>query len=298
MFKLEESSIPRHANERCLRIYDDSTNKINELDNESQPSIENKSDDKNDVEIEVNNDSNSEDESNALHFPDTHVKFTTLSSQLSTESGSNKVEIENNENEDEESAIIYAVAQQAPRKNRVIQKTKDKQGNKKKQQQQQQLKHQVEENNQNEPQNDKQKSGLKRGQRSKLKKIKEKYKDQDEEEKLKRMEILKSAGNKKNEAVKNTVENEDSPKSEIVEKRPAKPIQKPKSPKPEEQKPENKPEEQSNELDVEPEAEEDVAGDGNDLELLNSLTGCPHELDELLFALPVVAPYAALHNYK
>lgn len=298
MFKLEESSIARHANERCIKTYDDPANKINDLDNESQPSNEvdvdvdeNKSDEKNDVDIEVNNDSNSDDESNAVHFPDTHVKFTTLSSQISTESGSNNVEIENNANADEESAIIYAVAQQAPRKNRVIQKAKDKQGSKKKQQQQ--SKYQVEDGNQNEAQNDKQKSGLKRGQRSKLKKIKEKYKDQDEEEKLKRMEILKSAGNKpKNEAAKNVLENE----NELEEKRPVKPI--PGTQKNEAQKPQNKSEEQSNELDAEPEAEEDVAGDGNDLELLNSLTGCPHELDELLFALPVVAPYAALQNYK
>lgn len=32
--------------------------------------------------------------------------------------------------------------------------------------------------------------------------------------------------------------------------------------------------------------------------LLAQLTGCPHAEDELLFAVPVVAPYSALVNYK
>jgi len=37
---------------------------------------------------------------------------------------------------------------------------------------------------------------------------------------------------------------------------------------------------------------------GGDVDILNSLTGQPHEGDELLFAIPVVAPYQALQNYK
>ncbi|KAJ8971848.1 hypothetical protein NQ317_005836 [Molorchus minor] len=42
----------------------------------------------------------------------------------------------------------------------------------------------------------------KRGQKSKLKKIKEKYKDQDEEERKLRMEILQSSGNKESKKIK------------------------------------------------------------------------------------------------
>lgn len=36
---------------------------------------------------------------------------------------------------------------------------------------------------------------------------------------------------------------------------------------------------------------DDVAG-------ISSLTGIPHPEDELLFAVPVIAPYTTLQNYK
>jgi NFACT protein C-terminal domain len=36
----------------------------------------------------------------------------------------------------------------------------------------------------------------------------------------------------------------------------------------------------------------------SDLEALNSLTGIPVTEDELLFAVPVIAPYNTLVNYK
>jgi hypothetical protein len=35
-----------------------------------------------------------------------------------------------------------------------------------------------------------------------------------------------------------------------------------------------------------------------DVDMLDSLTGLPVPEDELLFAVPVVAPYNTLHNYK
>lgn len=48
--------------------------------------------------------------------------------------------------------------------------------------------------------------------------------------------------------------------------------------------------------------EEDVDGEVEgitaDVEMLNSLTGQPLPEDELLFAIPVVAPYNTLINYK
>jgi len=36
----------------------------------------------------------------------------------------------------------------------------------------------------------------------------------------------------------------------------------------------------------------------SDVDMLNALTGCPVAEDELLFAVPVVAPYSALSSYK
>lgn len=38
--------------------------------------------------------------------------------------------------------------------------------------------------------------------------------------------------------------------------------------------------------------------DPSEIQMLDSLTGIPHAEDELLFAVPVVAPYSALTNYK
>lgn len=35
-----------------------------------------------------------------------------------------------------------------------------------------------------------------------------------------------------------------------------------------------------------------------DVDMINTLTGCPVPEDELLFAVPVVAPYNTLANYK
>ena len=35
-----------------------------------------------------------------------------------------------------------------------------------------------------------------------------------------------------------------------------------------------------------------------DVDMLDSLTGCPFAEDELLFAVPVVAPYNTLSSYK
>lgn len=44
--------------------------------------------------------------------------------------------------------------------------------------------------------------------------------------------------------------------------------------------------------------EEDKPTDPSETQMLDSLTGLPYAEDELLFAIPVVAPYNALTNYK
>lgn len=304
MFNLEESSVSRHSNERSVRVYDDFDRKIqSEIESIASESVDA---DKNDIEIEINDESDDGVEPNELQFPDTHVKIPNLSSQMSQmsvdSSNSRIIEEIDDPSHEEENAIILPVAQQAPRKNRVISKTNK--ANKKKKVAQ--AKAELEEKQQQQQENQKQKSGLKRGQRSKLKKIKEKYKDQDEEEKLMRMGILKSAGiGNKDASIGIQDENEDS---------------EPASKQNQIRKPENAPqklltkdvkgtehatevdagvqEEEEEEGQAEEEEEEAPVGDGNDLEMLNSLTGLPHELDELLFALPVVAPYNALQQYK
>jgi len=44
--------------------------------------------------------------------------------------------------------------------------------------------------------------------------------------------------------------------------------------------------------------EADKQTDPSEIQMLDSLTGIPYTEDELLFAVPVVAPYSALTNYK
>ncbi len=51
-----------------------------------------------------------------------------------------------------------------------------------------------------------------------------------------------------------------------------------------------------NEAEEEDEKEEHIVT--ADVEMLNTLTGQPLPEDELLFAVPVVAPYNAIVNYK
>ncbi|PZC71841.1 hypothetical protein B5X24_HaOG212373, partial [Helicoverpa armigera] len=50
--------------------------------------------------------------------------------------------------------------------------------------------------------------------------------------------------------------------------------------------------------EVDPEPDTEQPGPDADTEMLCQLTGIPHTEDELLFAVPVVAPYSALNNYK
>ncbi|ERL92434.1 hypothetical protein D910_09748 [Dendroctonus ponderosae] len=117
---------------------------------------------------------------------------------------------------------------------------------------------------------------IKRGQKSKLKKIKEKYKDQDEEERQLRMDILQSSGTHK-ETKKSKKGGKDQYSKNTKKE--------PRMPRPQEPK-------EANDLeDDEPVVQADV-------EIINAFTGIPAEDDELLFAIPVIAPYNTLSSYK
>uniref|UniRef100_A0A8D3CI10 Ribosome quality control complex subunit NEMF n=1 Tax=Scophthalmus maximus TaxID=52904 RepID=A0A8D3CI10_SCOMX len=124
---------------------------------------------------------------------------------------------------------------------------------------------------------------------NKLKKIKEKYKDQDEEDRELRMQLLGSAGPTKEEKDKGKKGKKGKGKDEHVRKPPP-------------QKPPPKPRNSHSLCNilfengsfqvlyfVSPQEAEN---------LLTSLTGQPHPEDVLLFAVPVCAPYTALTNYK
>jgi len=124
-----------------------------------------------------------------------------------------------------------------------------------------------------------------RGKKGKLKKIKEKYKDQDEEERELRMQLLQSEGKgKEGKGKKNKKGLEQlygkSKSKAVKEKRPP--------PKP-------KTEIVDGEEVV---VEEEKVAVNDETDMLDSLTGIPVSEDELLFAIPVCAPYNTLINYK
>ncbi|KAK7790282.1 hypothetical protein R5R35_003862 [Gryllus longicercus] len=129
---------------------------------------------------------------------------------------------------------------------------------------------------------------LKRGQKGKLKKMKEKYKNQDDEDRELMMKILKPEGSSKESKDKGKKKSKEQGKGQgqrqqVVRK--PRPVQPPKA-------------------QVEGEAGEDSDGGEEErvpaaeVDMLDSLTGQPVTEDELLFAVPVVAPYSTLHSYK
>uniref|UniRef100_A0A671T5J8 NFACT RNA-binding domain-containing protein n=1 Tax=Sinocyclocheilus anshuiensis TaxID=1608454 RepID=A0A671T5J8_9TELE len=125
---------------------------------------------------------------------------------------------------------------------------------------------------------------------NKLKKMKDKYKDQDEEDREIMMKLLGSAGSNKEEKAK---KGKKGKMKEVVVKKPQ-PHQK-EAVKPKAENTIRKTEDA--------EAFEDPAGGDQDIKvdgenILDSLTGLPHPDDVLMFAVPVCAPYMALSNYK
>ncbi|XP_064185844.1 ribosome quality control complex subunit NEMF-like isoform X2 [Anguilla rostrata] len=146
---------------------------------------------------------------------------------------------------------------------------------------------------------------LKRGQKNKMKKIKDKYKDQDEEDRELRMKLLGSAGSNKEEKVKKGKKGKVKGEP-VVRKVPQKPAHNPrpqggavKRPEPqagEEESPAAGEQEQDEKEADDPEQDNPGAEEGESL--LVSLTGQPHSEDMLLFAVPVCGPYTALTNYK
>jgi hypothetical protein len=148
----------------------------------------------------------------------------------------------------------------------------------------------------------------KRGQKYKLKKIKEKYKDQDEEDRKLAMEILQSDGKGKETKSK---------KGKKDEKKSGKKMPKVKAPQPlgiiisEEEfgKTETQPDPDTVNDNQKPTktAAEDQDSDEEkdskqreleDASLLDTLTGLPTPEDVLMFAIPVCAPYTTMLAYK
>jgi len=144
----------------------------------------------------------------------------------------------------------------------------------------------IKSNNENQP--------LKRGQRARLKKIKEKYKDQDEEDRQVRMQLLGSAGTqskkkqqeqqKQQQQQQKTQNKNNKKKNESAPPRPqsgaAAVID-------------------EDEVEQQQEDEEEKAKRlSEDARLLSTLTGQPTIEDPLINVIGVCAPWVTLNNYK
>ncbi|XP_078482629.1 ribosome quality control complex subunit NEMF [Ciona intestinalis] len=132
----------------------------------------------------------------------------------------------------------------------------------------------------------------KRGQKKKLKKIREKYKDQDEEERKLKMELLQSAKSPKPKKEKNKVE--------------VKPKKKAPTPQPPALLHTNQDIKDDITKEDDPGSDEErhqvlkaehLTMDPVD-DIIDTLTGCPAADDIIMFAIPVCAPYNAMLNYK
>ncbi|XP_061824217.2 ribosome quality control complex subunit NEMF isoform X1 [Nerophis lumbriciformis] len=144
----------------------------------------------------------------------------------------------------------------------------------------------------------------KRGQKNKMKKIREKYKDQDDEDRQLMMQLLGSAGSTKEEKEKGKKGKKGKGKEELLRKAaPQKPPPKPRQEETVAKRPQQRTgEEEEGALAEQEEKEDDVDPDNPGAEeaenLLTSLTGQPHLEDVLMFAVPMCAPYSALSNFK
>lgn len=287
LFRLEESSIERHKDERKVKVIDDESEHtesvteddreielIGDSDEDEQPEDKNclnpiQEESKSDLikeEDEANRDT-SDEEDNRSQFPNTQIKINLTGSKVKLHVESNhssKISQQNSDDViylgDDKPVVINTVAKEESSK------VKSKVALKKESKQETETK-----------KNDQ--VVLKRGQKGRLKKMKEKYKDQDEEDRKLSMQVLKSAGAAKEDKKKNRNKDPSGPKQQTKKKGPMRPP----------------PQQNSQVVDN---IEEEDTGPGPEIDMLDQLTGKPVAEDELLFAVPVVAPYNTVLNYK
>lgn len=280
IFYIDESSVQNHLGERQVKYIDSDTcveslnDEISELQTEDIVSTENNTL-HDDADQAPDSDNTSEDENND-NPPEVHDDSSSESDEPAVfmskdidESIANDFEVSGEEDSNE--AITENVEEVASDDvTDKIKKGKGKIGNRNQ--------NRAVESNKKQKDNDQ--NSVKRGQRSKLKKIREKYKDQDEEEKQLRMAILQSAGSKKENSRKSLKQ----AKEQLAQEKRVKRIPKAVPTKTQ----------SLNKDDVE---EVNIPVD-TDLSMLSRLTGLPQASDKIIFALPVVAPYNTLVVYK
>ncbi|CAF3242857.1 unnamed protein product [Rotaria sp. Silwood2] len=283
LFKFDESdqaAIDRHSEERKPKntLDEQDLKRISNI--ETQESIEETPLEVSDGEDEENNDENKPDEQQQQPEEEEEQEQQQTVEETQ-ESVSNPPIPSSSSSSDEDETSAYPDTQVTYSEDKPI-----KIDNNQKKESRTQQKPSVKANNANQP--------LKRGQRARLKKIKEKYKDQDEEDRQVRMQLLGSAGNEskkkqqqqQQQQQKQKVQNKDNKKkNESIQSRPqsaavaAATID------------EDEGEQQEDE-------EEKAKRLSEDARLLSTLTGQPTADDPLTNVIGVCAPWVTLNNYK
>ncbi|XP_018400940.1 PREDICTED: nuclear export mediator factor NEMF homolog isoform X1 [Cyphomyrmex costatus] len=300
MFRLEDSSIERHKDERRVKTVDEESEKVDSVieddkeielegDSDEDENLENKDtlhpiqeedQEKSELYTTDNNaeeDTYEEDKKDTKYqFPDTQIKIDLSGPKVKIHVDNNKLLIQ--PQKDMKENVVYLGDDKPVLINNTS--TVEKHA-KAKQRTHPEESTKVEKDNKNENDNKKgEQPALKRGQKGKLKKIKEKYKDQDEEDRRLSMLVLQSAGAAKEDKRKNRAKDPSGPKQQGKKKT---------NPKP------NVPPQSMNTIDN---IDDEDAGPVPEVDMLDQLTGKPVSEDELLFAVPVIAPYNTLQNYK
>ncbi|KAL1257316.1 hypothetical protein QQF64_010560 [Cirrhinus molitorella] len=311
LFKVDDQSVFRHRGERKMKTLDEEEEDVASsaadlleegeelLDEDSGNEGEEQQDScgtpdemKTCENIRDEDERDEEDQSAEISFPDTNISLSHLQPNRTLQSDAFKQNDSRQENTETQGKKHLTAKQRRDMKKKPKQEEADDPEESDSKPAETQSVHQMSKNGAtNQP--------LKRGQKNKLKKMKDKYKDQDEEDREMMMKLLGSAGSNKEEKAKKGKKGK--MKEEAVKKSqpPQKGAVKPKA-------------EISVRKKEDAEAAEDPAGDQDIKEaedvdnpaaedgenILDSLTGLPHPDDVLMFAVPVCAPYMALSNYK
>ncbi|GAB0087506.1 Nuclear export mediator factor NEMF homolog [Sergentomyia squamirostris] len=279
LFRLEDGSVERHRGERRVRQFgedDESLSRQTSLDTERLSSISE------DVEIELEKDDeegeekDSESSDDEVKYPDTHVKVEHDTGRITLKADAVMERLKSIEEEPENTIFLgddkpYIIPAN-PRPPKKKQQQNKKKGHMEPTPEPVESKDNQQSDEEDSRGENKAAGQMKRGQKGKLKKMK-KYKDQDEDERKAKMEILKSDGRGAKEKKKKQQEEEMKKyqRRNVEARKPREPAE-------------------GEEVDETPAAA--------DVDMLDFLTGAPVEEDELLFAVPVIAPYQTLHNYK
>jgi hypothetical protein len=316
LFKLEDDSIARHKDERKVRTIgdDDATASMATMTDiesvaESPAEVEievGDSQDEEELKDEVNaenvkeesgdddksaadekEDKSDSEEEGESAFPDTNIDIkysesgeVKVKARGLSESGEARSASTVGEEKQEE---LITFAAHTRRKQQQTQKMKPVKKSKGEQQQEEQARAAANTEGQNQN---------KRGRKGKMKKMKDKYKDQDEEDKELRMQFLQ--GSQKENKASEKKKNREAAAAKEEQKPLSKPLQKPKQ----QPRPKTEQEGGGENVELDDDEEEKVPTVNAEVDMLDSLTGVPHPEDELLFAVPVVAPYNTMVNYK